>query len=117
MTSTTRKFTVTRDHLKLLRCAYVSWCNDETGAPQIDPKRPYGNGSVVEDIHEILTGESVGTFGSVREELTDEEQRRYMALHRETETVVQIALATGTLEPGKYEADQYGRNWRKVWKL
>ncbi len=35
-----KTFRLTESHLKLLRRANVSWCGDEHGAPQIDPKRP-----------------------------------------------------------------------------
>lgn len=54
----TQTFTVTDEHVKLLRRFQVGWQDCETGAPEIDPKRPYGNSAVPEDIHEILTGES-----------------------------------------------------------
>lgn len=47
-------FTVTDDHLKLLRRASVGWSDCEFGAPEIDPKRPYGNSNVLGDIAEIL---------------------------------------------------------------
>src|SRR6266568_5645220 len=41
------EFTVTEDHLKLLRHAYLYWEYGEGyGAPAIDPKRPYGNSDV-----------------------------------------------------------------------
>lgn len=48
------RFELTRDHLKLLRNAYVGWHDCETGAPRIDPKRPYGNQRVALDVAEIL---------------------------------------------------------------
>jgi hypothetical protein len=39
--SSAREFTVTEDHLKLLRCAYVAWgLGEGYGAPGIDPKKP-----------------------------------------------------------------------------
>ena len=48
------EFTVTDEHLKLLRGAYVGWDDCEFGAPAIDCKRPYGNSDVIADIAEIL---------------------------------------------------------------
>jgi hypothetical protein len=116
MFETIRRFTLTEDHVKLLRRFYVGWQDCETGAPEIDPKRPYGNSSVAGDIHEILTGESVGMVDSKRDELTDDETERYMALHKETETALQIVLVTGKFLPGTYECDQYRRNWKMILK-
>jgi hypothetical protein len=37
------EFTVTDDHLKLLRHAYAIWGDCEFGAPVNDPKRPCGD--------------------------------------------------------------------------
>ena len=47
---------LTEEHIKLLRNMYVGWGYCEFGAPEIDPKRPYGNSHVIGDIHTILTG-------------------------------------------------------------
>ena len=41
------RFTVTDEHLRLLRRAYVSWDETEFGAPEIDCKRPYGNSDML----------------------------------------------------------------------
>ena len=50
------EFTVTEDHLKLLRAAcYVYWNPGEGyGAPAINPKKPYGNSDVPRDVAKIL---------------------------------------------------------------
>jgi hypothetical protein len=48
------KFTVTDDHLKLLRRAHITWDGVEFGAPEIYCKKPYGNSNVWGDIAEIL---------------------------------------------------------------
>lgn len=109
-----RTFTITDEHIKLIRNFWVGWQDTETGAPEIDPKRPYGNSSVYEDIHEILTGESVGCTNSKREELTEEEIDRYIKLHRETEVALQIILRTGKFKSGKYECDRYDSNWKEI---
>lgn len=107
-----RTFTVTDEHLKLLRSANVSWGDIETGAPCIDGKRPYGNGDVVGDIAEILGWILVDTVEGPM--MTKEQAERAGDLHRETETALQIVLATGTFEPGDYEASKYGKDWRRV---
>lgn len=91
-----KRFSVTEDHLLLARAMNVGWCGDEFGAPQIDPKRPYGNSDTLGDIEKI-TGRS---------------QPNPHRLHREMETVLQIILATGYFREGDYVADEYRRNWR-----
>lgn len=103
-------FTVTNDHLTLLRNAYLGWCDDEYGAPDIDPKRPYGNSDVAYDIARHLGWEYDEDDG-----LTNEQQERAYAIHRETETVLQIALVTGEFKTGTYrQAATYDR---RSWKL
>ena len=109
----TKHFTITKKHLKLLRHMYVGWDDCETGAPTIDPKRPYGNSSVDNDVHMILTGETIGRIDSKRDELTSKESERYMKLHQETETALQIVLSVGKFKVGKYKAEMYANKWRK----
>ena len=105
------EFTVTDEHLKLLRRAYVDWDDCEFGAPAIDCKRPYGNSDVIGDIGEIL--------GYPEEHYQDEDGDRhetieanFTQLHAETAIVLQIALATGEFRPGRYVCDKYHANWR-----
>lgn len=107
-------FTLTKEHLKLLRHFNVGWQDCEYGAPEIDPKRPYGNSSVENDIHEILTGESIGCTYSKRDGLKDWESEKYSKLHKETETALQIVLSVGKFEIGNYEAEEYTHKWVKV---
>ena len=40
------EFTLTVDHITLLNNMWVDWSDVEYGAPEIDPKRPYGNSDV-----------------------------------------------------------------------
>jgi hypothetical protein len=111
MTSLTR-FKLTKKHIKLLRQMYVDWQDCETGAPAIDPKRPYGNSDVENDIHQILTGESIGRVSSKRDELTEKERIKYRNLHAETEIALQIVLVTGKFKPGWYECEEYTKDWK-----
>jgi len=69
---------------------------------------------VPEDIHEILTGETIGCTTSDRDELTETETERYIKLHRETETALQVVLSTGNFKAGNYEADAYSNSWREA---
>jgi hypothetical protein len=107
------QFTVTDEHLRLLRRAYVTWDDCEFGAPEIDCKRPYGNSNVPGDIAEIL--------GVPDSEWADEDlnpipdaEWRFVRLHVETAIVLQIALATGEFRTGRYVREEgWDINWRR----
>ena len=105
------RFTLTENHIKLLRAMWVNWQDCETGAPEIDPKRPYGNSDVESDIHELLTGEC-----GLKYELTCEQRQQYANLHRETQYALQIVLSVGEMKVGTYETFKpYNRQeWRPV---
>lgn len=105
-------FVVTDDHLKLLQHAYVGWEDCEFGAPAIDCKRPYGNSSVYLDIAEILGIEPEGDDDGYGErDFTRDQKDAMRKFHVETQTVLQIALATGSFEPGTYICPKYSSNW------
>jgi hypothetical protein len=97
-----KEFTVTDEHLRLLRHAHVRWEDGEFGgAPSINSKRPYGNSNVYADIARIL--------GVPDEKWDDEEGAslpdtawRFARLHAETGIALQIALATGEFRAGRY---------------
>ena len=88
-------FTITKDHLKLLKRMYVGWDDCEFGAPAIDCKRPYGNSDVLDDIKEI-TG------------------KRSNILHKQMKVVLQIILCTGEIKEGRYKLkEKYdSRSWQ-----
>jgi len=95
-------FELRKEHLRLLRYSYVRWQEyggDGCGAAAIDPKRPYGNSFIPDDLVEILSG------GLPPAEL--------MKLHRETETALQICLTTQSFDPGLYEREWLGE-WKRV---
>lgn len=75
------------EHIKLAKRMYVQWQDCEYGAPEIDPKRPYGNSDVEGDIAEILGWEVDEENG-----LTTKQSNAAEALHREMEQVIQHAL-------------------------
>lgn len=104
----TVQFRVLPEHLKLLRSAWVDWCDDEFGAPAIDPKRPYGDSDVLGNIAEALGIEPEnGDF-------TAEQREHMIQLHRQTGTVLQIVLRTGEMRTGLYESEPYRENWKRV---
>jgi hypothetical protein len=101
------EFTLTEDHLKLLQKMWVGWSPCEFGAPEIDPKRPYGNSDVIGDIHKILTG----TYSS-RGDISEEMEKKYNKLHKEAKTTLQIVLSTQSFLPGRYrKIHPYGKDW------
>lgn len=108
-----KRFVLTEDHLKLLRAMFVSWDDCEFGAPAVDPKRPYGNSSVYEDMAEIL-----GVVGEEMEDgypcLSPAQCERLYDLHRETLDALQILLRHGDLLCGTYESSRYLGTWERV---
>lgn len=98
-------FTITEDHLKLLPHLYIGWQNCEFGAPEVDPKRPYGNSFVYGDIAEILGIKAKETDfeedydGS---DFEDDDIRRMEDLHAGLEIVLQIICSTATVQAGSY---------------
>lgn len=105
-----KQFTLTENHVTLLRAMHVGWQDAETGAPEIDPKRPYGNSSVARDIAELL-----GIIGKNDDlDLSRAGEDELLALHRETQWALQVVLSTGGFVPGLYEAPQYSTAFRRV---
>jgi hypothetical protein len=107
-------FTLTKDHIKLIRQMFVGWQDGYEGAPEVNIKRPYGNSDVFRDVAEIL---EVKWEGMEDEEYAPETIRNQLTtLHRETEFALQIVLVTGSFEPGKFvKKDRYmRRSWERV---
>jgi hypothetical protein len=106
------RFTVTKDHLRLIQRMHIDWNWDENGAPAVDPKRPYGNSDVATDVADTL-GWTV-LMDPDGWDMQPEQRDRAMALHRETATALQIVLCTGRFEPGTYvKAESYAAlSWR-----
>ena len=99
-------FELTEQHVKLLRSTYVNYDDwTEFGAPTIDPKRPYGNGDVYDDMREIL-----GRQGTAMKD------NELLELHKETAEALQVILSAGSFEPGVYETEKYRNKWARVEK-
>lgn len=100
-------FTLTEQHIELLQNANVIWNADATGAPAIDPKRPYGNSNVPGDVAEILEYESPED-SDAKQDLLD--------IHEETKVALQIILTLKTFQPGNFKkVDQYGDMvWERI---
>lgn len=114
-----KKFELTADHLTLLQNMYVDWDECETGAPCINPKRPYGNSNVERDIVIILGWIKTSDLSIAEDEDDAELQRLFHKaeeLHKDTQTALQICLVTGKFEPGIYEKQMEWdrRSWKKI---
>lgn len=117
---TPSRFTLTGEHVALLRAANVCWMEWEWGAASIDAKRPYGSGDLARSIHEILHPDSVWNDGcGMPNDKTPAEWEKlvseYRELHRWTAVALQIVLSTGSFESGDYEVtSKYGYGWRLI---
>lgn len=110
-----KRFTVTDNHLALLRHANIGWDGVEFGAPAIDCKRPYGNSDVYGDIGKILDIEPVEDVDYGGEyDFTDAQRESMSRLHEETATALEIALRAGEFRAGSYQtSDAYSRDWKR----
>ena len=106
------RFTVTEQHLLLARHMCVGWQDCEFGAPEIDPKRPYGNSDVIADIGEILGEQPCGSGED--SDWSEKQERWFRQLHLEMKQALQVALDTARFEVGDYEREPYGGTWAKV---
>jgi hypothetical protein len=110
-----KTFTLTEQHITLLRAMYVDWNDCESGAPAVDPKCPYGNSNVVRDVIELIDPDNVDAFdGEDESDAALNAVNDAMRLHHETDTALQIVLFTGQFVPGTYvQCDEYdSRKWR-----
>lgn len=105
-------FTVTDDHLRLLDRINIGYDDStEFGAPEVDPKRPYGNSDVYGDIGEILGVQPDGEddWGP---EFSDAQRERFRRIHRDMETVLQILVRHRSIRAGVYRrSSPYGVDW------
>lgn len=105
------KFKLTNQHIQLLKASYVVWDDScYNGVATIDIKRPYGNKTILCDIHEMFSG--VRYYDD--RELSEKNRKKYVKLHRETEIALQIVLTTGTFEPGIYQKRHFYSGWEKI---
>lgn len=106
-------------HEKLLRRMYFRYNDDcEFGAPEVDPKRPYGNSDVYQDMIEILGFEEVGdgVFRFVIDNkewflegedkynmnIPDDLKEVLLSLHKEMVVVLQIVCNYTVVPKGIY---------------
>jgi len=125
-------FEIKPEHLKLMKKMQVGWQDCEFGAPEIDPKRPYGNSGVEQDMLEILGFKELkeGIFefkldgqkwllkgedrANIYLEGKDEEElvKKLKELHKSMEFALSICLETQKFKAGIYEREKYGGEWK-----
>ena len=109
-----KEFLLTEQHIALLRAANISWYEIEWGAPAVDGKRPYGNSDLHGDLARLLKVEGFVDHEG-KEHWSAEQFEDMKRLHTETETALQVVLASGQFTPGRYvTTDAYSRDWRLV---
>lgn len=108
-----QEFTITQDHLTLVKNMIVSWDHCEFGAPAVDCKRPYGNSCVEQDIIEILgwadTSDEAFHEGDYEDMFIEASD-----LHAETEYVLQICFQRLSFETGTFRRENSWDEWEKV---
>lgn len=116
---TVTTFNLTGDHLALLREMGVGWTDTCFGGPEICPKRPYGNSSVLWDMGKILGVERKTDNGRGYLEFSDTQKDCMTQLHREMQYVLQIGFQFGIFDIGTYETEDnlsysFHPNWKKL---
>jgi hypothetical protein len=112
-----KRFELIEEHIELLQQLNFTYDDDtEYGAPEVNPKRPYGNSDVDEDIA-VIIGLRTDYEHTQTKQLTTKELELIHKLHLEMETVLQIVTRTLSFKPGIYEADYYTNNWEFIPKI
>lgn len=89
----------------------VGWQDCEYGAPEIDPKRPFGNSGVYQILGEVADACGIGGPDDI-EDMPEDKVKRLQEIYEELETALQVVLATTSFQCGRYTCDDYGRGWR-----
>jgi hypothetical protein len=112
-------FIVTEDHLKLLGRLNLRWDDAYKGAVGADTKMPYGSSWVFHDIAEIIDPEGFAAVPDGNEEAISAyeqaNEERFLRIHEETFTALDIVLRTGQFTPGRYRrTDPWAHNWERI---
>lgn len=108
----TDTFEITNDHITLLQAAEWEYSDCEFGAPAMNPKRPYGNSSVLLDLAELLIPEFKDMSDDDQQAELEDERDRLISTHRELVTVLTVATSAQSFTPGIYQRGDDG--WRLV---
>jgi len=123
MSEEKQKFKVTEDHLKLLSNFRVVWNSTHAEVPAFNERSPYGGDDLYKDMLIILGWEidiminnekRPNLFNCEKDQVPVSLKTELFKVYRELEMVLIICLRTMSFEPGVYEADLYGDNWKKL---
>lgn len=110
------QFEVLPSHLALCKGMYWSWQDCEFGAPEVNPKRPYGNSGFATILAEIAVLIGMEVFKDADDEvcLTKEQKALCYRRHLEMEHWFQILSRFGEIPSGKYWRKETYHKWEKV---
>lgn len=101
------EFTLTDDHLRLIRRMNIDWYDNYEGAAGADSKRPYGS-DAIGDVCRIL-----GWTPEGGEEYSEAQESRARKIHRETLHALQVFVQHAGITSGTYVRETpYGNKWR-----
>ncbi len=111
-------FTVTAEHIKLMRALHFYYETDcEYGGPSVDMKRPFGNSGrhqIVMDMAEALGIPQSQIFDAGKDELIEAEAKRIEQIYKELPKAIECVFQDGSLLPGSFEAPAYTNKWKRV---
>jgi len=107
------EFELKQVHLDLLKEAVIGWTKWEFGAPCIDPKRPYGNSDVFDDIAEIIKLDKKECYDFDEEDWKEECVEFMEDLHKQIQIALEIILHCQSFKLGKYKKIGYGK-WEYI---
>lgn len=116
-------FTITPDHLKLLKASVIKWSSEIDGtlfgSAIIDPRRPYGDKDVYRSMVKILDFklpfDTKKDFDIETDDLPYQTENRLEELHQETQIALAICLNRQSFETGQfYWPEPPAVDWVKV---
>lgn len=108
------KITIKPEHILLLKEISINWQDSEYGAPEVNPKRPYGNSSGSADVCRVLGWVKNPDYN----EWSKSQLANARALHEEMLYVLKVLCQNphGIEVGATYEnmSKYYGDDWRRV---
>ena len=109
-----KKITIKPEHIVLLAETNWYWQDCEFGAPEVDPKRHYGNSTGTADVLRVLGWEQNPEY----DDWSKTQYEQAWKLHKELLAVLKILsrFATTGIRPGETYRNRsdYSDDWEKV---